>query len=177
MEKIFRSFDKVEFPDEVSCLAHEAKLTHKRLAGLSEEEILALMNRDNAGFDQELALVFEKFGRDLEKARLADKEAPRLRQRKAPPLSYDEEMLAALNDGFTLEQLRVMIDKQHGDITSAMDLLSAHQLLRQARAHLASTPIVDERPRTEAGGLIIQCAPPPLPKLEDGGEAVQDCDS
>jgi hypothetical protein len=54
----YEAFDGVEFASEDECRAHERKLSHARLVGLTREQVEAAMTRE----DVELADVFEIVG-------------------------------------------------------------------------------------------------------------------
>jgi hypothetical protein len=74
----YEAFDGTLFETEVQCLAHDADRAHLRLIGLTEERVLAAMNRA----DLELADAIEVVGAQISRARRAAGEMKRKRSPK-----------------------------------------------------------------------------------------------
>jgi len=71
----FKAFTGVVFPTEADCRAHEREMAHRRLIGLTEEQVMAAVERR----DVELAEAIEAVGTKIAADRRAAGEFRRAR--------------------------------------------------------------------------------------------------
>jgi hypothetical protein len=77
----YESWDGEVFKTRAACEAHEAKSIHKRIVGLTEEQCINAINRD----DCELAEVLEKVGLMIRAARRKAGDLKRPPRAQSPP--------------------------------------------------------------------------------------------
>jgi len=90
----YLSFDNEEFNDEAACRAHEKRVIHKRLIGLTRSEIEGAL----AGEIPEIADALETVGVRIMRARIANRDLKRPRNAALRLTHQPEEESAPADD-------------------------------------------------------------------------------